>query len=99
MEQDVALGQRWISVLDMPRAVAFAATVALDGKILVIGGTNSEGEDLSAVLEYNPGDGSWKDLPSLLTARPRCAACVLGVDAVVMGGRMVVDGVSMGLTG
>ena len=40
----------------------------------------------SKVLEYNPGDRSWKQLPSLLTARSRCAVTVLGGDVVVMGG-------------
>ena len=41
---------------------------------------------ISAVLEYNPEDRSWNGLPSLLTARSKCTATVLGGDVVVMGG-------------
>ena len=76
----VASEQRWVSVLDMPREVWDAAAVALDGKLLVIGGVDPDtGEALSAVLEYNLVDRSWKELPSLLTGRSSCAATVLGV--------------------
>ena len=69
VEEYVALERRWVSVPDMPRAVSNAAAVALDGKLLVVGGCSNDGDTLSAVLEYDPGDGSWKELPSLLTAR------------------------------
>ena len=61
--------------------------VALDGKLLIIGGTDSSNINvISAVLEYNPEDRSWNGLPSLLTARSKCTATVLGGDVVVMGG-------------
>ena len=86
MEEYVALERRWVSIPDMPRAVQCAAAVAWDGKILVIGGMNHRGKPLSAVLEYDPGAGSWKELSSLLTARYGCAVCVLGGEAVVLGG-------------
>ena len=95
MEECVALEKRWVSVPDMPRSVSGAAAVALDGRLLVIGGEDSDfggGCDddyhdfFPAVLEYNPGDRSWKELPSLLTARSYCAAPVLGGDVVVLGG-------------
>ena len=86
VEEYVALERRWVSVPDMPRAVRLAAAVVLDGKLLVIGGVHDLNEALSAVLEYDPGDGSWKELPSLLTARYGCAVCVLGGEVVVMGG-------------
>ena len=80
VEEYVASEQRWVSVLDMPREVWDAAAVALDGKLLVIGGVDPDtGEALSAVLEYNLVDRSWKELPSLLTGRSSCAATVLGV--------------------
>ena len=88
MEEYVALERRWVSVPDMPRGVYAAGAVALDGKLLVIGGRGRG--LLSAVLEYNPEDRSWKDLPSLLTARAECAAAVFGGDAVVMGGFAII---------
>ena len=87
VEEYVPSEQRWVFVPDMPRAVCYAAAVALDGKLLVIGGYDpSTDELLSAVLEYNLVDRSWKELPSLLTARRYCAATVLGGDVVVSGG-------------
>ena len=80
-----------------------AAVVERDGKLLVIGGHRSsygsdddrysddgvpnDDEVLSDVLEYDPEKHSWRELPSLLTARTWCAAAVLGGDVVVMGGR------------
>ena len=87
VEEYVALERRWVSVPDMPIAVWGAAAVALDGKLLIIGGTDSSNINvISAVLEYNPEDRSWNGLPSLLTARSKCTATVLGGDVVVMGG-------------
>ena len=75
-----------MSVRDMPRAVEAAAAVVLDEKLLVIGGFNRDLEVLSAVVEYDPEDGSWKELPGLLTAREVFSVTVLGGDIVVMGG-------------
>ena len=81
VEEYLALEGRWVSVPDLPIAVADAAAVALDGKLLVIGGKES-----AAVLEYNLADRSWKSLPSLLTARSRAAVTVLGGNVVARGG-------------
>ena len=82
----MALERRWVSVPDMPRAVEAAAAVVLDGKLLVIGGFNTDLGALSAVLEYDPEDRSWKELPGLLTACSHCHVTVLGGDIVVIGG-------------
>jgi len=38
VEEYVAAERRWVSVPDMPRAVRWVAAVALEGKLLVIGG-------------------------------------------------------------
>ena len=86
VEEYVAVEQRWVSIPDMPRAVEDAAAVALDGKLLVIGGWNKDLGTLSATLEYDPEDGTWKELPGLLTARSWCAVTVLGGDIAVVGG-------------
>ena len=81
VEEYLALEGRWVSVPDLPIAVAEATVVALNGKLLVIGGRKS-----AAVLEYNLADHRWKTLPSLLTARSRAAVTVLEGNVVVMGG-------------
>ena len=81
---------QWVSVPDMPRAIISPSVVALNGKLLVIGGYQKPDGNRSgptcAVLEYNPADRSWKELPRLLTARYRCAVTVLGGDVVAIGG-------------
>ena len=62
--------------------------MALDGKLLVIAGYTSDafdGDTLPAVLEYNPEDHSWKELPSMLTVCYFCWVTVLGGDVVVLG--------------
>ena len=87
VEQYVALKRRWVFVRDMPIAPDSAAAVALDGKLFVIGGFNRDLGTLSAMLEYDPEDGTWKELPGLLTARYSCAVTVLGGDIAVVGGR------------
>ena len=86
VEEYVALEWRWVSVPDMPTAVVGAAAVALDGKLLVIGGSDRTIAPLAAVLECDPADRSWKDLPRLPTARTKCTVTVLGGDVVVLGG-------------
>ena len=70
-----------MSVPDLPIAVEDATVVALDGKLLVIGGRKS-----AAVLEYNLADHNWRTLPSLLTARSGATVTVLEGNVVVMGG-------------
>ena len=78
----------WVSVPDMLRAVYAAASIALDGKLLIIGGGADVGSGvtLANVLEYDPEKDNWKQLPSLRTARYDCNVTVLEGDVVVMGG-------------
>ena len=40
VEDYVAMEQRWVSVPNMPRAIRGDAAVALDGRLLVIGGVD-----------------------------------------------------------
>mmetsp|Transcript_118657 Transcript_118657/g.206634 ORF Transcript_118657/g.206634 Transcript_118657/m.206634 type:complete len:128 (-) Transcript_118657:279-662(-) len=87
MLEYVALERRWVDVAAMmPRALKFAAAVALEGKLLVIGGIDSDNRILSAVLQYDTRSGSWEELPSMLSARACCAATVLQGEVVVLGG-------------
>ena len=60
-----------------------------EGKLLVLGGVTpapDDFRDLHAVIEYDPGQRSWKELPSMLQARFYYAVTVLGGGVVVMGG-------------
>ena len=76
MQEYMALERRWVSVLNMPRAVKGAGAVALDGKLLVIGGIDTPGNYLPAVLEYDPADCSWKEPGH--SARLLCGDCAGG---------------------
>ena len=66
VEEYIAMERRWVSVLDMPRAVTGAAAVTLDGKLLVVGGWDSSRFPLTTVLEI-----------SGIAAGSRCPACSL----------------------
>lgn len=72
-------------VPDPPEAVHAAAAVEWDRKLLLIGGTDTDGR--SQVLVYDPTAWLWSQLPSLITARLSCVVTVLPcADVVVMGG-------------
>ena len=81
VEEYLPSANRWVSVCDLPIAVAKATVVAFNGKLLVIGGIDSD-----AVLEYNPANDKWKTLPHLLVARIQPAVTVVEDSVVVMGG-------------
>ena len=84
----MASERRWVSVPDMPRAVFGAVAVALEGKLLVMGGEEGDSHMHRAVAEYDPGRRSWKELPGMLQARTCSTVTVLGGDVVVMGGQI-----------
>ena len=81
VEEYLPSANRWVSVCDLPIAVTKATVVAFDGKLLVIGGIDS-----NAVLEYNPANDKWKTLPHLLVARIKPAVTVVEDSVVVIGG-------------
>ena len=84
VEQYLPREDVWVAVPDLPIAVARATVVALDNKLLVIGGSDSD-----AVLEYDPANQTWKTLPHLLEKRSEAAVTVLEGNVVVMGGYAV----------
>jgi hypothetical protein len=61
----------------------------LNGKIIVAGGVNEEGELLDSVEMYDPSTRSWVDLAPLLVPRACCAALPLPTGGmVVIGGAL-----------
>ena len=68
-----------------------AAAVALDGKVLVIGGQGPRETLLRSVEEYDPATGRWRLIAPLHTARSGCAAVVVGGCVMVVGGRDAED--------
>jgi hypothetical protein len=61
----------------------------LNGKIIVAGGVDADGELLDSVEMYDPSTRSWVDLPPLLVPRACCAALPLPTGGmVVLGGAL-----------
>ena len=61
----------------------------LNGKIVVAGGVNADGELLDSVEMYDPSTRSWVDLAPLLVPRACCAALPLPTGGmVVLGGAL-----------
>lgn len=61
----------------------------LNGKIIVAGGVNEEGDLLDSVEMYDPSTRSWADLAPLLVPRACCAALPLPTGGmVVLGGAL-----------
>ena len=92
VEEYIPMQRRWVYVPDMPSAVSEPIAVAWEGKLLVIGGliTDEKYDEIpiSAVLQYDPEDCRWTELPSLrnLTAQyDNCSVAVLGADVWVFG--------------
>ena len=70
----------------MPTARAGATGVALDGRIVVVGGHTTAGEVLPTVEAFDPEAG-WTALAPLREARAFAASAVLDGRIVVIGGR------------
>ena len=77
----------WNSVADLP--VKGSTAVSLHGRLLAIGGKDSEGEPATAVYMYQPttDSGSWEIISHMTTPRHWCLAVVLpGNQLMVVGG-------------
>jgi N-acetylneuraminic acid mutarotase len=75
----------WRRAANMPSTRAAHASVAIDGKVYVIGGA---GEVSTALWEYDPAANRWRsDLPRMSVEREHLAATALGGKLYVVGGR------------
>ena len=70
----------------LPHAVSKMATVRWGDKVVVIGGSDKDGQVLSDVLMYDSKTGESNVLPSMLHKRYGCSAIITGNVIVVMGG-------------
>jgi len=59
-----------------PGRAGHVAVVAGDGKLILCGGRNQDGEGLSSVEVFDPTSGSWSQGPPMLSARVNAAASV-----------------------
>ena len=75
----------WSKVSDLP--VTRSAYVSLHGRLLAVGGEDSERKPTSALHMYDPSTKSWQVISHLATPRCRCFAAVLpDNELMVVGG-------------
>ena len=80
----------WKSGFDLPVPLHHAMAVTYRGEVVVLGGWQPEGADLTAVTSnrvfVQRGQG-WEELPAMRGARAAGAAVVVGDEIVVTGGQ------------
>ncbi len=74
-------------VAHLPSALRYAAVTAVDGKLVIAGGSLENGTASNAVLEYVPATGSVLHLGRLPAPTTHAAAATIGGVAYVIGGR------------
>ncbi len=80
-------GARARIVAHMPTALRYAAVTAIGGRLLIAGGSRSDGTATAAVLEYVPAAGRVFRLGRLPVPVTHAAAAAIGGTAYVIGGR------------
>ena len=76
----------------LPQAVHRMSTVTWGHTIIVIGGANKNGQNLSDVIMYDTETGGSAKLPSLVHKRRGCFAVIIRDVIVVMGGKNTEQG-------
>ena len=75
----------WVKGSLIPRPILQAAAAVLDGKIYVLGGTES-GDGSTAVSAFDPRTGVWQHMPSMGSAGHDLAAVAVGGKLYAIGG-------------
>ena len=67
--------RQWRALPEMSVAKIGCAAVCIDGRVYVVGGSDSDGANKHAsVALYDPVTNEWHTLPSMSTAREWCTA-------------------------
>ncbi|MFC2086339.1 Kelch repeat-containing protein [Bacteroidota bacterium] len=85
----LAQGGAWIKLADIPTPRCFLSGCTLDGKIYVIGGTesiSSTGPSVGTMEVYNPTSDSWDTKAEMPTSRVEFAACAVNGKIYAIGG-------------
>ena len=80
-------GSPWNRVADLP--VKLSTTVSLHGRLLAIGGKNSEDKPTTAVHMYQPTTDSWEVISHMTTPRSRCLSAVLPDNQLMVVGGLI----------
>ena len=71
----------------LPVALRYAAVTAVDGSLVIAGGSTPAGTASRAVLAFDPGSGRIRRIGTLPAPTTHAAAAALGNTAYVIGGR------------
>lgn len=80
----------WTDAIDLPVALHHAMAVSYRGEILVLGGWQPQGANLTAVSSnkvYAQRGGGWVELPPMLSPRVAAGAIVVNDQIIVFGGQ------------
>jgi N-acetylneuraminic acid mutarotase len=83
---DPANPSSWTAVASMPTPRSHAVVVAIDGRIVVAGGTVANDVPLSSVISYDPTTNAWSNLTSLPAARLAPVGGAIGDQIIVASG-------------
>jgi N-acetylneuraminic acid mutarotase len=86
MMWDPAHPSYWTMLASLPTPRSHAVTVAVDGEILVAGGTTKNDVPLSNVLLYNPATNTWSTQTSLPSPRLAAVGGVIGNQFIISTG-------------
>ena len=82
----------WHQLADTP--VTFSSWVALRGRLLAVGGRDSDDKQTTAVHMYNTTTNSWEVISHMATPRHRCLVAVLPHNELMVVGGFTVGGVT-----
>ena len=82
-------GSPWNRVDDLP--VICSTAVSLHGRLLAIGGKDSEGKRSTAVHMYQPTTNSWEIISHMTTPRAECLLAVLPDNQLMVVGGWTTD--------
>ena len=78
----------WHQLADTP--VTLSTCASLHGRLLAVGGKDSDGKQTTAIRAYNKTTNSWEIISHMATARTRCLVAVFRHnELMVVGGYMV----------
>ena len=82
----------WHQLADTP--VTFSSWVALHGKLLAVGGKDSDDKQTTAIHMYNTTTNSWEVISHMATPRHQCLVAVLPHNELMVVGGYTPGGVT-----
>ena len=86
MERYDSCRDEWVTLADMPIAMASQAAVALNGQVYVLGGWDDDGTVTNSVWHFDPQRSTWTELPPMAQRRDLFGAAALDGKIYAIGG-------------